>query len=129
MKNMQTFILAMGAIIAAASLTAWSQTSEPASASAMAGASSASASVTPATPATGRQANRALRRRVYGAIAKNKDIDAGNISVVAKDGAVKLTGTVGDASQVNRVAEIVRGVPGVTSVTNGLTVKKPFGGM
>lgn len=126
MKNMQTFRLAMGAIIAAASLTAWSQTSEPASASAMAASSSLSAS---ATPATGRQANRALRRRVYGAIAKNKDIDAGNISVVAKDGAVKLTGTVGDASQVNRVAEIVRGVPGVTSVTNGLTVKKPFGGM
>ncbi|WP_250455344.1 BON domain-containing protein [Caballeronia sp. ATUFL_M2_KS44] len=126
MKNMQTFTLAMGAIIAAASLTAWSQTSEPASASAMAASSSISGS---ATPATGRQANRALRRRVYGAIAKNKDIDAGNISVVAKDGAVKLTGTVADASQVNRVGDIVRGVPGVVSVSNGLTVKKPFGGM
>lgn len=126
MKNMQTFALGMGAIIAAASLTAWSQTSEPASASAMAASSSAAGS---ATPATGRQANRALRRRVYGAIAKSKDIDAGNISVVAKDGAVKLTGTVADASQVNKVGEIVRGVPGVTSVSNGLTVKKPFGGM
>ena len=82
-----------------------------------------------AAPATGRKANRALRRQVYNAIVKNKEISAGNISVVARDGAVTLNGTVTDSSQVGKVAEIAKGVPGVTSVTNKLTVQKPFGGM
>jgi osmotically-inducible protein OsmY len=75
-----------------------------------------------------RAANRALRRKVYAAIVKHKEIEAGDISVVAKGGAVTLNGTVVDASQIDAVAEIAQGVPGVTSVTNKLTVKKPFGG-
>jgi osmotically-inducible protein OsmY len=49
--------------------------------------------------------------------------------VAAKDGAVTLTGTVQDATQVPGVAEIAKGVPGVTSVTNKLTVRRPLGGM
>jgi hyperosmotically inducible protein len=124
MKSIKTFRLTVGAVVAATSMTAWSQTSEPVSvpgASAMAPSSSAA-------PATGRKANRALRRQVYNAIAKHKEISAGNISVIAKDGAVTLNGTVTDASQVARVAEIAKGVPGVTSVTNKLAVEKPFGG-
>jgi len=75
-----------------------------------------------------RAANRALRRQIYAAIAKHKDISAGDISVVAKGGAVTLNGTVVDASQIDKVAEIAQGVPGVVTVTNKLTVKKPFGG-
>jgi hyperosmotically inducible periplasmic protein len=72
--------------------------------------------------------NRTLRRAVYAAIVKHKEINAGDISVVAKNGAVTLDGTVMDASQIDKVAQIARGVPGVTSVTNKLTVQKPFGG-
>ncbi|MEX3985271.1 BON domain-containing protein [Paraburkholderia sp. EG287A] len=75
-----------------------------------------------------RAANRALRRKVYAAIVKHKEISAGDISVVARGDAVTLDGTVEDASQIDRVAAIARGVPGVASVTNRLTVKKPFGG-
>jgi osmotically-inducible protein OsmY len=75
-----------------------------------------------------RQANRALRRKVYAAIVKHKEIDAGNISAIAKDGAVTLDGTVADAAQTDKVTEIAKGVPGVMSVTNRLIVKKPFGG-
>lgn len=122
MKNIHAFRLAAGAVVVATSFAAWSQTSEPASASAFAASN-------PAAPAAGRKANRALRRQIYAAIAKSKEIDAGNISVLAKDGAVKLSGTVSDASQVDKVGEIARGVPGVISVTNGLTVEKPLGGM
>ncbi|MEX3969087.1 BON domain-containing protein, partial [Paraburkholderia sp. EG286B] len=48
--------------------------------------------------------------------------------VIAKGGAVTLDGTVVDASQIDKVSEIAKGVPGVTSVTNKLTVEKPFGG-
>jgi hyperosmotically inducible protein len=122
MKSIQVSKLVVGVAIVATSMTTWSQTSEPASAPAMAASGSAA-------PATGRKANRALRRQVYSAIAKQKEISAGNISVIAKDGAVTLNGTVTDASQMSKVADIARSVPGVTSVINRLTVQKPFGGM
>ena len=125
MKSIHAFKMAVGVLTVAAAMTAWSQASAPASATATA----SSASSGSAAPVTGRKANRALRRQVYSAIVKQKDISAGNISVIAKDGAVTLNGTVTDASQVDRVAEIAKGVPGVTSVTNKLTVQKPFGGM
>ncbi|MEX3786503.1 BON domain-containing protein [Paraburkholderia sp. BR14374] len=72
--------------------------------------------------------NFALRRKVYAAIARHKEINAGNISVVVKRGAVTLDGTVTDASQIGEATEIAQGVSGVTSVTNKLTVKKPFDG-
>jgi osmotically-inducible protein OsmY len=123
MKSIQAFRLAVGVVVIATSLPAWPQMSETAS------APGASATVASAAPATGRKSNRALRRQVYNAISKNKDISAGNIGVTAKDGAVTLNGTVTDASQVGRVAEIAKGVPGVTSVTNKLIVEKPLGGM
>jgi osmotically-inducible protein OsmY len=125
MKSIKAFRLAVGAVVVATSMTAWSQTSETASAP----GTSAAAASSSAAPATGRKANRALRRQVYSAISKSKEISAGNISVVAKDGAVTLSGTVTDASQIGKVAEIAKGVPGVTSVTNKLTVEKPLGGM
>jgi osmotically-inducible protein OsmY len=125
MKNIGTFRLATAAVVVATSVTAWSQTPGAAS---VAGASTMAASGS-AAPATGRKANRELRRQVYSAIAKHKEISAGNISVVAKDGAVTLNGTVTDSSQVGKVADIAKAVPGVVSVTNKLTVEKPFGGM
>jgi hyperosmotically inducible protein len=125
MKSIQAFRLAVGALIVATSVTAWSQSGQAASAP---GASTMGASGS-AAPVTGRKANRALRRQVYSAIAKHKEISAGDISVTAKDGAVTLNGTVTDTSQVGKVAEIATSVPGVTSVTNKLTVQKPFGGM
>jgi hyperosmotically inducible periplasmic protein len=128
MKSIQARALAMATLILAASGSAWSQSGQPASAAAgMAAASAAEASA--ASPANARKANRALRRQVYAAIGKHKEISAGNISVIARNGAVTLNGSVTDASQVNQVAEIAKSVPGVTSVTNKLTVQKPFGGM
>lgn len=74
-----------------------------------------------------RKANRALSRKVYAALATHKDIDAGNISIVARNGAVTLNGTVTESSQLGVVAEIAKGVPGVTSVTNRLSVQRPIG--
>ncbi|QCP50269.1 BON domain-containing protein [Trinickia violacea] len=126
MKSIQASALAIATLILTASSTAWSQPGQTASASA--GMPAASTSQGAAAPVSARKADRALRRQVYAAIGKHKEISAGNISVVARGGAVTLNGTVTDASQVNEVAEIAKGVPGVTSVTNKLTVQKPFGG-
>jgi hyperosmotically inducible periplasmic protein len=128
MKSIQARVLAMATLILAASGSAWSQSGQPASAAAGTAAASA-AEASAASPANARKANRALRRQVYAAIGKHKEISAGNISVIARNGAVTLNGSVTDASQVNQVAEIAKSVPGVTSVTNKLTVQKPFGGM
>ena len=124
MKAMSALRLACGVLVALASMHAWSQTSETTGSSNGPGMAASGA----ATAKTTRQANRALRRKVYAAIVKYKEIDAGNISVVAKGGAVTLDGTVVDPSQIDKVTEIAKGVTGVMSVTNRLTVRKPFGG-
>jgi osmotically-inducible protein OsmY len=124
MKAMLALRLACGVLVAVASTHTWSQTSEMGAAS---NGLATVASVATTAKAT-RQANRVLRRKVYAAIVKHEEIDAGNISVIAKGGAVTLDGTVADATQIDKVTEIATGVPGVMSVTNRLTVKKPFGG-
>ncbi|MDR5741018.1 MULTISPECIES: BON domain-containing protein [unclassified Caballeronia] len=106
-------VLAVGAII---------QVSE-----AMAGAGTPAAASNASAPVATRAQNRALRRSVYAAFAKDKAIDAGDIGVRANDGVITLTGTVGDAAHIGKAAELARDVPGVRSVTNKLTVKRPFG--
>ena len=123
MKTISAHTLAVGAFVIALSINAWAQPGAAASAPA---ASTLEASGATA-PATGKKADRALRRRVYAAIGKHKEIAAGSISVTAKDGAVTLNGSVPDANQIPKVAEIAKGVPGVISVANKLTVQKPFG--
>jgi hyperosmotically inducible protein len=124
MKAMSAFRLVCGTLVALASIHAWPQSGET---SAESNGAAMTAPGTTTAKAT-RQANRALRRKVYAAIVKHKEIDAGNISAIAKDGAVTLDGTVADAAQTDKVTEIAKGVPGVMSVTNRLIVKKPFGG-
>jgi hyperosmotically inducible periplasmic protein len=123
MKAMNGFRVALGIAIAVASISAWAQ----GGASAGESAGTASTASGGMTPKAERQANRALRRKVYAALAKHKEIDAGDISITAKDGAVMISGTVPDASQINTVAEVAKGVAGVTSVTSKLAVQRPFG--
>nr|WP_175197105.1 BON domain-containing protein [Paraburkholderia caffeinitolerans] len=114
---------ALGVAIAAVLISAWAQEGTPAGASSGAALNASGGT----TARTARQANRALKRKVYAALAKHKEIDAGDIGVTAKGGAVAISGTVSDASQINTVVEIVKGVAGVTSVTSKLTVQRPFG--
>ena len=123
MKAMSGFTAAFGVAIALASISAWAQDGTPAGASTGA-ALTASGGM---TAKAARQANRVLRRKVYAALAKHKEIDAGDIGIAAKGGAVTISGTVPDASQINTVTEVAKGVAGVTSVTSKLTVQRPFG--
>ncbi|USU19335.1 BON domain-containing protein [Paraburkholderia fungorum] len=128
MKAIKILGLAVVTLFVSMSMTPWCQAGEAASSSSSVQGASAAAGSGAAAP-MGRKADRALRRKVYAAIGKYKEISAGDISVIAKDGAVTLNGTVTEAAQIGKVEAIARGVPGVTSVTNKLTVKKPFGGM
>ena len=120
MNGNRAFKLVVGAAIVLASVNGWSQTSEPGSLAGSNGAASG------AVPGTAAKSNRALRKRVYAAFAKHSEIDAGSISVTAKDGVVTLNGTVPDAQQVDEVSGIAKGVPGVVSVTNRLTIQRPL---
>lgn len=129
MKAIRVVAPAVAALIVTTSLNAWPQTGASVSASSGASGTSATVDASSAAPVPGRKADRALRKKIYAAIGKHKEISAGNISVVAKDGAVTLNGTVADASQISQVADIAKGVTGVMSVTNKLTVLKPLGGM
>ncbi|HEV7822925.1 MAG TPA: BON domain-containing protein, partial [Burkholderiales bacterium] len=43
-------------------------------------------------------------------------------------GAVVLTGTVPDGAQIPKAEEVAKGVAGVTSVSNKLTLGQPNGG-
>ena len=117
----------MAAMMLVVSLTvapvAWSQSSG--ATEALAGpVASASGST---TIKSDRKANRALQKQIYAAIAKHKEIDAGSISAKADNGAVSINGTVLEASQIDKVTEIAKSVPGVTSVTTRLSVKRPLG--
>jgi osmotically-inducible protein OsmY len=123
MKTMNGLRVVLGVAIAVTSIGAWAQDGASAGVSAGTAVTASGGMTAKAT----RQANRALRRKVYAALATHKEIDAGDIGIAAKDGAVMISGTVPDASQINTVTEIVKGVAGVTSVTSKLSVQRPFG--
>jgi hyperosmotically inducible periplasmic protein len=101
------------------SINAWSQTSESA-------ATSTQSSVAPAeggSAKAARQANRALSKKVLHALSKG-GVKTSGINVIAKGGAVALAGSVVDPAQIDKAGEVAKGVPGVTSVKNSLTLKE-----
>jgi len=89
-------------------------------------ASDATATGTTAAPAASakasKKANSQLGRKVRAAISKAQGVDVSNISVRARGGAVTLTGSVPDQGQIDAAGEAAKGVAGVTSVSNKLTV-------
>ncbi len=77
---------------------------------------------------TTKQVNRKLGLDVRRALSKAQGIDVSNIFVRARGGAVVLTGTVPDGAQIPKAEEVAKGVSGVTSVSNKLTLGQPNGG-
>lgn len=110
-----------GALILAASFNAWSQSSEPAAMSADTGASTATQGTSKSAI---RKANRALSKKVLKALSKG-GVDTSGINVLVKGSAIALAGSVPEASQVEKAGTIAKGVSGVTSVKNALTIKEP----
>ncbi|WP_027815427.1 BON domain-containing protein [Paraburkholderia bannensis] len=123
MKAIQAFKLAAGTMLVAASLHVYAQ--DAASAPAAAPTDSAKAQVKESKQQlkSAKAANRALSRKVRAALAKDKDISVANITVRAKDGAVILQGTVPEQGQVDHATDVAKGVAGVTSVKNALTIR------
>ncbi|WP_436207964.1 BON domain-containing protein [Caballeronia sp. LjRoot31] len=67
-------------------------------------------------------ANRALGRKVRQALAKSQGVNVSNVVVRARGGAVTLTGSVPDSTQIDKANEAAKGVAGVKSVENKLTI-------
>ena len=114
MNAIRTLKLAGAALIVVASVNAWAQGSE----------SAASSTTTQgASKSTIRKANRALSRKVSQALSKG-GVSTQGINVLAKGGAITLAGGVTDPSQIDKAVSIAKGVPGVTSVKNALTIRE-----
>lgn len=115
MKMTKLIAAASGVLVMLASLNAFAQASGTDMTAAPA-AASAHAS---------KEANRALGKAVKRALTKNKEIDASNIYVRARDGGVRLTGFVPENAQIQAATDVTQGVSGVTSVDNKLSVRQP----
>ena len=71
--------------------------------------------------ATETSADQALAARIEGALGKEPELrDATNVSVVAREGKVTLSGSVGNAAQAERAVQVARGIEGVQRVEDKL---------
>ena len=113
MKAFPAIKMIGGALIVLASINAYAQASD---------AAPAAASAAPTAKQT-RAANRALSRKVRGALAKTKGLSVSNITVRARGGDVTLQGSVPQQEMVALATQTAQGVAGVTSVKNALTIR------
>ncbi|WP_233872904.1 BON domain-containing protein [Paraburkholderia adhaesiva] len=84
------------------------------------------APATPAAPSAKAQ-NHALVKKVRAALVKTHGLHTENIIVRAHGGAVVLEGTVPEAPQIDLAGTAAKGVAGVTSVDNHLSLKEQGG--
>jgi hyperosmotically inducible periplasmic protein len=80
------------------------------------------AATTAAPAQSSKQADRALAKAVRRALSKAQGFDVSGVFVKARGGAVTLSGSVKDGSQIGQAEQIARSVQGVTSVSNKLTL-------
>jgi osmotically-inducible protein OsmY len=87
---------------------------------------------TAAAPATNTKATRAadrkLGRDVRRALARAQGFNVSNVFVRARSGAVTLSGSVPESGMIQQAGDVAKGVPGVTSVANKLTLNFPSRG-
>jgi hyperosmotically inducible periplasmic protein len=70
-----------------------------------------------------RSADRALQKKIRGALARTKGLDVTNVTVRARSGAVILEGTVPEQAQITRAGQVTQGIPGVKTLKNDLGVR------
>jgi hyperosmotically inducible periplasmic protein len=120
MKTINVLRLAAITLATVFSVNVWPQTGDTAAASS--GMPSASAGMSKKEI---RKANRALSRKVSQALQKG-GVQMNGMNVIAKSGAITLAGHAADQTQIDKATAIAKGVDGVSSVKNVLTVQ--YGG-
>ncbi|HEY4353247.1 MAG TPA: BON domain-containing protein [Paraburkholderia sp.] len=118
MKAIQAIKVVGGALIVLASLNAYSQASDT-------GADMSTQPSAKQQHKAMKKADRALARKVRGALAKAKGVSAANIIVRANasTGDVWLEGSVPEQPQVDQSTQVAQGVAGVKNVKNDLTIR------
>jgi osmotically-inducible protein OsmY len=96
-------------------------------------ASDATAPATTAAPATNpstamRTNDRKLGRDVRRALTRTQGFNVSNVFVRARAGVVTLTGTVPEGGQIQQAGDVAKGVAGVKSVNNRITLGVQGGG-
>jgi hyperosmotically inducible periplasmic protein len=93
-----------------------------------AAATDSSAATSKAQAKSVKQTDRKLGYSVRRALSKAQGFDVSNVFVRARSGAVTLTGTVPEGGQIAQAGEVAKGVAGVKSVTNKITLGVQGGG-
>lgn len=83
---------------------------------------------TAANKTVAKKVDRKLGLDVRKALSKTQGFDVSHVYVRARGGLVTLSGTVPDGSQIAQAGDVAKGVSGVTSVTNKITLRAPSGG-
>jgi osmotically-inducible protein OsmY len=117
MKAINAIKLAGSALLIAASVHAYAQASDAAP------AAEGTTAQAKQQYKSAKAANRALQKKVRAALSKAKGVSVANITVRARDGAVTLQGTVPEQAQSDKATEVAKGVAGVTSVKNALSIR------
>jgi osmotically-inducible protein OsmY len=117
MKAIQAIRLAGGALLVMASVQAYAQASDAAP------AADATAPSAKSQHKADRAANRSLGRKVRNALSKEMGVSAAHITVRSSGGAITLQGTVPEAADSDKAEGIAKGVQGVVSVRNALSIR------
>lgn len=112
MKNLDRLRLLTATLIAMSIGVAHAQTTAASSAPATTSASGIT------SKKAVRQQDHLLEKRVRHSLYKTKGLDASDITVFAKNGAVTLVGTAADQGQIDLAGRVASGVSGVVSVKN-----------
>ncbi len=123
MKAIHAIKLASTALLICGSIHAYAQASDAAPATPATPANPASTAAARQHYKSLKAANRALQRQVRSALVKDRGIVMSNVTIRARDGAVTLQGTVPLQAQSDRATEVAKGVPGVVSVRNALSIR------
>ncbi|SAL39180.1 transport-associated protein [Caballeronia turbans] len=114
---------ALGVVVCVAvASSAYAQSSDAAA------TSTDSAAQAKAQKSATKKTDRKLGYDVRRALSKAQGFDVSNVFVRARSGAVTLTGTVPEGGQIAQAEEVTKGVPGVKSVSNKLTLGVQGGG-
>lgn len=118
MKAVNVIKQASGVLAVVVACSAYGQTSD-------AGAMTPAPMAAPSSAKSMRAANHKLEKDVRRALSKTKGIDVSGITVLAKGGAVTLTGKVPESSQAELATQVAQGVAGVTAINNKLGIGEP----
>lgn len=117
MKAIHAIGLTGAALLVAVSLQAHAQTSDAAP------AADTSAQSAKSQHKADRAANRSLGRKVRNALSKAMGVSASHITVRSAGGAITLQGTVPEVADSQKAEDIAKGIEGVTSVKNALSIR------